>query len=470
MLVGNADKAADLKDLRENHTESTVSFTLIATKEKIDEFESSKGGLITKFKLGGSLTTSNMTLFDMHGKIVKFETPIDIMETFYNVRMEFYSKRKDNLIRNLEEEKKVLGNKARFVDEVCSGKVIVSNRKRIDLLVELQARGYDLIGKQSKHASEDENELENDETEDDAPSIAELAKGYEYLLGMKIWSLTHEKAELLRSQLAEKVKELEELRATPPSAIWLRDLEIIEALLDDRDVAAKLAADDELRAKKKSDARQTKKMTKKVAGKKKKKDEWDSDMESDVEMNHMDNMDSEDDFFGTSSNAGRKRSATQTSKIISTKQITKTTDPEDAGLLSQITDSLIVSPPSKKRASDSSNGMDRAIALEEGDTKTKPKKKAAAVAATKVTKPRAKPALKKKSSKSTDDNEMKESKTKKVGAKKALKKNETKMDFDDSDSLDFDDDVAPAASFEKAKRSARSAPVYSFSDDDDSDF
>ena len=132
MLVGDAKKPAELKDLRENHTETTVSFTLIADKEKIDEFEKSKGGLLAKFKLSGSLTTSNMTLFDKEGKIVRFDTPLHIMEAFYNIRQDYYSKRKANLIRNLEAEKLMLSNKARFVDEVCSGELVVSNRKRKD--------------------------------------------------------------------------------------------------------------------------------------------------------------------------------------------------------------------------------------------------------------------------------------------------------------------------------------------------
>ena len=89
MLVGDSKKPAELKDLRENHTETTVSFTLIAEKEQIDEFEQSKGGLFTKFKLSGSLSTSNMTLFDETGRIVRFDTPLHIMEAFYNIRLDY---------------------------------------------------------------------------------------------------------------------------------------------------------------------------------------------------------------------------------------------------------------------------------------------------------------------------------------------------------------------------------------------
>ena len=72
---------------------------------------------------------------------------------------------------------------------------------------------------------------DDEEEDDDTSSDAELAKGYEYLLGMKIWSLTFEKAEKLRQELGEKAKELEELQGTEPSQIWLNDLDAIEAAL-----------------------------------------------------------------------------------------------------------------------------------------------------------------------------------------------------------------------------------------------
>ena len=53
MLVGDGKKPAEIRDLRENHTETTVSFTITADKENIDKWEAdNKGkGLEGKFKL-----------------------------------------------------------------------------------------------------------------------------------------------------------------------------------------------------------------------------------------------------------------------------------------------------------------------------------------------------------------------------------------------------------------------------------
>jgi len=299
MLEGNASSPPEIKDFKENHTETTVSFTISADKEKIDKFEMEKDGLYGKFKLIGSLSTTNMTLFNQEARIEKYESPESILSSFYELRLEFYGKRKDLLVRKLETEQKTLSNKARFVEEVCAGTLIVNNRKRKELLAELQERGYDTSSKDSKNKeTEEDAESQDEDNVEDSPSDAELAKGYEYLLGMKIWSLTFEKAEQLRAQLAEKTRELATLQATAPTEIWLNDLDAIEIVLGERDIAAQAEAADERRAQKKNLKHRAKAAKKKAQKRgKKKKDDWDSDMESSDEEDDIDiDSDSEPEF------------------------------------------------------------------------------------------------------------------------------------------------------------------------------
>lgn len=248
----------ELKDFRENHTDTTVSFTLSATAEKIDSFERESKGLHGKFKLNGSLSTSNMHMFDTGGRIVKYKAPEDILKEFFLLRLEFYQKRKEMLLKKMRREQKMLMNKARFVEEVCNGDLVVSNRKRAEILQDLQGRGYDQFTKDD----EEEKDLESEEPESDdeaQQSDAVIAKGYEYLLGMKIWSLTFEKAEELRKKLAEKTQEVADLEATAPSQIWTNDLNDIEDALDERDVEIAAANADELEAQSKNKKRSTKK-------------------------------------------------------------------------------------------------------------------------------------------------------------------------------------------------------------------
>jgi DNA topoisomerase II len=282
MLTGGEKQPPEIKDFKENHTESTVRFTVTMDKEKLDEFEKDKAGLMGKFKLSSSLSTSNMNLFDPDKRIVKYATPEDIMTEFFQVRLDFYMKRKVRLVEKLEREQRMLSNKARFVEEVCSGALVVSNRKRKELLADLHERGYDTFLPESKKkaaAETNDDAADSDSDDDENVSGTDLGKGYDYLLGMKIWSLTYEKAEKIRAELAEKTAELETLKATSPEQLWLNDLVAVEAALDQRDVQFAKSAKDEERAQKKNKTRQTNKKAAARQSKKTKKDEWDSEME-----------------------------------------------------------------------------------------------------------------------------------------------------------------------------------------------
>lgn len=309
MLTGEGTSPPQIKDFKENHTDTTVSFTIVAEKDKIDAWEQEKSGLYGKFKLTSTLNTSNMTAFDSNGKIIKFETPADIMKAFFGIRLDYYCRRKEALVKKLEAEQKMLSNKARFVEEVCSGKLVVSNRKRKDILADLQKRGYDIVTKPKTSTSNiDDDEDSIDFNDIEMTSDAELAKGYDYLLGMKIWSLTYEKAEALRAELAVKTEELNVLKATAPTQIWINDLNAIEVALDQRDKDFENMQADEKRAQQSQNGGKAKpgkgkavpRKPKAVAKKQisaKKMDEWESAMaESDDEGPSGDDSDS-DDFF-----------------------------------------------------------------------------------------------------------------------------------------------------------------------------
>lgn len=51
-------------------------------------------GLLKKFKLATTISTSNMMLFDPQGQIKKYDTPEDILREFFDLRLEYYTKRR----------------------------------------------------------------------------------------------------------------------------------------------------------------------------------------------------------------------------------------------------------------------------------------------------------------------------------------------------------------------------------------
>ncbi|KAJ8599343.1 hypothetical protein CTAYLR_005347 [Chrysophaeum taylorii] len=249
-IVGSEKEVAWVKDFKENHTDTTVSFTVTVIDPKsLDDAENALGGLKTKFKLVANLATSNMNFFDHLGAIVKYDQPRQILSAFYKIRYETYVKRKTLLVSKLEEAVRILQNKVRFVLAVVEGQLVVHNRKRSELLAELQQEGYYLVRKttaktiKQSAGDEDDEDDERARAEEDDPASgasgaeASLASGYDYLLSQKIWALTMERVRALRRELADQEAGLTKLKETPETQLWLDDLEAVEHELDASDKA-----------------------------------------------------------------------------------------------------------------------------------------------------------------------------------------------------------------------------------------
>merc|ERR1719160_2356773 len=77
-------------------------------------------------------------LFDPEGKIVKYETALDVLSEFCKLRRTVYDKRKDYLVSKLMREREILSNKARFILMVVQGELELRKKKKADLLKELK--------------------------------------------------------------------------------------------------------------------------------------------------------------------------------------------------------------------------------------------------------------------------------------------------------------------------------------------
>ena len=487
----NVDKkmaSPEIKDFKENHTDTTVSFTLTAEKEKIDEWERlPKGGLYAKFKLTTSLSQANMNLFDTENRIVKYATAEDILKEFYDLRQEFYGKRKALLLKKIGKEQSMLSNKARFVEEVCAGDLIVSNRKKTELLLELQQRGYDLFDKTKK------DDLDSDEEdEEDTSSSADLAKGYEYLLGMKIWSLTFERAEELRVQLAERTAEFEQLESTSTSQIWLNDLDAIEVALEERDVEIAEAEEEEKRAQKKTQRRQATKKKKAAAskkrGKKKKADEWDSDMEDSDEDSTLAVKIAKKATTGRRKQAPAARNAPETTTVLAPRPTKPTAkappvkDEIELSLAERMRQKLMVSPAAEKpvlaigtASKTKLSFSDEENSLESRGTK-RPSPKSGDSVDGEVEASVGLPS-RPQTKRAKGTTAVKKTAPKKTHASRGRKKKVVEIDSSDEE-IDFDSDsesvevtAAPVARAgrSRAARSKTNKTTYTFDSDDDSD-
>ncbi|KAG0474607.1 hypothetical protein HPP92_014293 [Vanilla planifolia] len=149
-LMNGTEKVKEpfIKDYREYNDDTTVHFEVALSEENMNMAK--QEGLEKKFKLTTTISTSNMHLFDPKGVIKKYDTPEQILEEFFLLRVTYYDKRKKALLDNLESDLLKLDNKVRFILGVVRGEIIVNNRKRADLFLELQAKGFTPFPKKPK--------------------------------------------------------------------------------------------------------------------------------------------------------------------------------------------------------------------------------------------------------------------------------------------------------------------------------
>eukprot|EP00913_Durusdinium_trenchii_P034684 g32446.t1 len=203
----NNGKRAMISEFREHHTDNTVHFSLSMLPEKVATAE--EKGFEKAMHLKSWISTSNMFLFDAKGKLKKYDSPEEILEEFAVVRLQVYQQRKEHRIRM-----------------VAEGELEVENRPAQQVCAELQRLGF-----RTKHQIE-QGDVELRSPEPKRKRLRAVIPvpdqdldlfgpdGYGYLLKMKMWTLTEERAAKLMEEL-EKLKELlKELRRTTLEEMW----------------------------------------------------------------------------------------------------------------------------------------------------------------------------------------------------------------------------------------------------------
>ncbi|KAL3537453.1 hypothetical protein ACH5RR_000819 [Cinchona calisaya] len=237
-MTGN-EKVKDpfIKEFKDHTDDTTVYLEIIMSEESL--LMAKQEGLLKKLKLTTTISTSNMHLFDNQGVIKKYDTPEQILEDFFCLRLEFYEKRKRVLLENLQMELLKLDNKVRFILGVVEGTIIVNNRKRADLFLELKEKGFTPFPKkksvESVVAGSTDDVEETEENSEVATSKGVRASDYEYLLSMAIGTLTLEKVQELCADRDKLKHGVDDLRKATPKSLWTKDLDALECQLDDQD-------------------------------------------------------------------------------------------------------------------------------------------------------------------------------------------------------------------------------------------
>ncbi|CAD8156514.1 unnamed protein product [Paramecium pentaurelia] len=243
-----AQEGNPIIDLREYHTKYKIHFEIQMTEGYVSQLKNP----YEYFKLVTPFSNNNMVLFDGQNKIKKFESIAEILEEFYQVRLQFYQKRKDYLLSKLDREVQLLYNKSRFIKMVISEEIRLKNVKKADLVQQLDKHQFirfsqlitvnstklkafgdsknpkkNVDDNDTSEVSDDEQvskkKSENIENQQNNKTTLDISD-YNYLLSMPLFSLTNEKVVKLEEELNSKLQAKDKLQNKEIADMWIEDL------------------------------------------------------------------------------------------------------------------------------------------------------------------------------------------------------------------------------------------------------
>ena len=195
------DEIPDFKSYENKSSEDINVLLNFSSKMALEEFLKPEANgflkLENKFNLVSNkgLSTSNMYAFNTTGQIVKYASPMEILDEFYGVRLEYYQKRKDKVLAGLEHDMDMFSNKIRFIREVVSEKLKVHKMKRDELETYLVTNKY-----------------------------KQFSNSFDYLVRIPIYNLTKDKVEELEADIARMKSEMTAIKKKTVGDMWLDDL------------------------------------------------------------------------------------------------------------------------------------------------------------------------------------------------------------------------------------------------------
>lgn len=180
-----------------DYTDTAVHFTVTMSTEAAAKYQSNEADLVKAFKLSSTVDTNNMHAFDKDGRLQKYNSELDILQQFFERRLELYQARKLHQIKCVKKQCSVLTDKVRFINMVTDGSFQFRGREKAVLMSELTRLQF-------------------------------VGEGFDYLLNMPLWNLTDEKSQSLALELTKYEQELDQLHLISAKHMWLHDLDNLE--------------------------------------------------------------------------------------------------------------------------------------------------------------------------------------------------------------------------------------------------
>ena len=191
-----------IRDFTSTSTEVIVDIVVVFPRGKLVELESQIdpnngcNGVEKLLKLSTSVSTTNMHMFNHECKLHKYESVVEIIDEFYDVRLKLYGKRKAYLVDNMEKKLIKLSNRAKYIQNVLSGTVDLRKKNSHQVTEMLTYKGFVMID-----------------------------GDFKYLIKMPMDSVTEENVESIMKEKENTETELDKLKSTTLEKMWSNELD-----------------------------------------------------------------------------------------------------------------------------------------------------------------------------------------------------------------------------------------------------
>lgn len=188
----------------EDHADSKTDkfeFTIKVKREFFKKYPDESDWLKI-FKLEKSLP-EQLNLIDETNKIHEFNSIKEILDKFIEIRLDFYSKRKAYVLDKWANELNVNISKYIWCKGIIEETIKIRNVKKDAIVAQLEK----------------------------IKDIVKQNDSYNYLLNMSLASITKEKMEELKKEIATIKANIKELKGTDEKTMWLNDLTVLKGVL-----------------------------------------------------------------------------------------------------------------------------------------------------------------------------------------------------------------------------------------------
>jgi len=191
-----------IRDFTSLCTEVSIDITVTLYRGSLQELENTEydngNGIEKLFKLSTTVSTTNMHMFNKDCRLHKYNHVTEIIDEFYDVRIDVYRKRKEYLIDNIEKKLIKLSNRARYITEVLADRIDLRRKKSSEVNDMLTTMEF--------------TKIDND---------------YKYLIKMPMDSVTDENVTSILKEHTDTEKELDVLKRTKLETMWKHELQTL---------------------------------------------------------------------------------------------------------------------------------------------------------------------------------------------------------------------------------------------------